>query len=325
MKTLREHIKTGNFKNIYLLYGSENYLLSFYRKKLVEALKGDGDEMNYSHFEGKFDSFEKLIDVVQTLPFFADRRVILIEDSELFNTSNDLADSLGDMPETTFLVFAEKTVDKRNKLYKFVKERGYICEFTTPTPEELKQFIANYLSSASKKIAVSTCDYFLDACGFDMSNLRNEMDKLIAFSGDRDVIQKSDIDSICTIQLTNRIFDMTDAIAVGDKDKALVLYSDLIKLKEKPMGIMYLIRMHFNRLLGICDLRNNHKSDSEIASVIKVPNWTLKKYYSQLRHYDYRKLRECVECATDIETDFKTGKYTEQLAAEIMIVKLSSM
>ena len=48
MKTIDNDIKTGQFKQIYLLYGEEQYLIRQYRDKLKHALAADDDTMNFS-------------------------------------------------------------------------------------------------------------------------------------------------------------------------------------------------------------------------------------------------------------------------------------
>ena len=90
MKTIDEDIKNGTFRQLYLLYGEEVYLKKQYKDKLVKAMTTEGDTMNFSAFEGKDTVTGQLIDLAETLPFFAERRVILVEDSGFFKSSNDL-------------------------------------------------------------------------------------------------------------------------------------------------------------------------------------------------------------------------------------------
>lgn len=123
MKTIDNDIKTGQFKQIYLLYGEEQYLIRQYRDKLKHALAADDDTMNFSAFSGSDINQKEIIDLAETLPFFADRRLILIEDSGLFKKSaEELADYMSSIPETTYFVFAEKEIDKKTKMYKQVKK-----------------------------------------------------------------------------------------------------------------------------------------------------------------------------------------------------------
>ena len=74
MKTLNEDIKTGNFKPVYLLYGEEAYLKKQYRDRITKAIFPDGDTVNYAYYEGKGINPGELIDLAETMPFFADRR-----------------------------------------------------------------------------------------------------------------------------------------------------------------------------------------------------------------------------------------------------------
>ena len=69
MKSLNEDLKTGQFKQIYLLYGEEAYLKKQYRDRLTKALLPEGDTMNFAHFEGKGVDVKSVIDLSETLPF----------------------------------------------------------------------------------------------------------------------------------------------------------------------------------------------------------------------------------------------------------------
>lgn len=142
MKTIDNDIKTGQFKQIYLLYGEEQYLIRQYRDKLKHALAADDDTMNFSAFSGSDINQKEIIDLAETLPFFADRRLILIEDSGLFKKSaEELADYMSSIPETTYFVFAEKEIDKKTKMYKQVKKNGSIVEFPRQNETTLSRWI----------------------------------------------------------------------------------------------------------------------------------------------------------------------------------------
>ena len=112
-KTRRENIKNNTFSNFYLLYGEDDYMKNLYKNKLKTALLNGSDEMNFSLFTDKVD-INAVTNMATTLPFFHDKRVIFIQDSNLFKEANDLADFLPTMPDTTYFVFIENSVDKIN-------------------------------------------------------------------------------------------------------------------------------------------------------------------------------------------------------------------
>ena len=78
MQRINEDIKTGQLKQVYLLYGEEAYLRKQYKDRLKKALCADGDTMNFHYCEGKDVNVPQIIDLAETLPFLAERRVLLI-------------------------------------------------------------------------------------------------------------------------------------------------------------------------------------------------------------------------------------------------------
>ena len=120
MKQIEKDIKENTFHSVYLLYGEEDYLVKLYRNKLKKAVLDSEDEMNYAYFGGKDIDFSEVRDMGSTLPFFAEHRMIMMEETSLLKSSNDFADILEGFPESTVVVFVEKEVDKRNKLYNII-------------------------------------------------------------------------------------------------------------------------------------------------------------------------------------------------------------
>lgn len=84
MAVINEHIKNESYAPVYLLYGDETYLVNQYRDKLLSAVTDREDNMNFAKFAGeKIDPME-IIGFCETMPFFADRRVVLAEETGLF-------------------------------------------------------------------------------------------------------------------------------------------------------------------------------------------------------------------------------------------------
>ena len=182
MRQIAEDIKQNKFKQVYLLYGEERYLRRQYREKLRQALCTDGDTMNVHVYEGKGINPGEIIDLAETLPFLAERRVILLSDSGLFKSGGEkMAEYLATPCETTFFVFSESEVDKRSKLYKTVHSKGYAAEFTSQDENTLKRWIGSTLARDGKKITESTVQLIISKTGTNMDNIQMELEKLICY------------------------------------------------------------------------------------------------------------------------------------------------
>ena len=325
MKNIQEDIKTGNFKQAYLLYGEEAYLKQQYKHNLIKALNPDGDTMNFSHYEGKGTDVKQLIDLCETMPFFAERRVILLEDTGFFkNKCDELADYMKALPDYLCMVFAESEVDKRSRMYKAVKNCGRIAEFVRQDEKTLMRWAAGLLGKEGKKITQKDMELLLTKTGVDMGNLRMELEKLITYTGERDVVTGADIEAVCTTQTQNKIFDMVRAVTEKNQKRALDLYYDLLTLKEPPMRILFLLAKQFRQLLLTKKYMREELPQTEIASRWGIPSFVVRNIASCARSYTEQELEQAVEDFVDAEEAVKTGRLQDVMSVELLIIRYSS-
>ncbi len=325
MKTIDNDIKMGQLKNVYLLYGTEDYLKRQYRDKLKHALVEPDDTMNFSAYEGKDINPKELIDLSETLPFFKEKRMILVENSGFFkNSCDDLAEYMSQVPESTCFVFVEEEVDKRSKLFKAASRAGSAVEFETPKEDMLVRWILRRIQREGKKITQSVMQLFLSKTGSDMENIDKELEKLICYTLDKTEISAADVEAICTGQTENKIFEMIDAISAKNQKKALDLYYDLLALKEAPMRILFLIARQFQNLLLIKSMSAKGYPAVSIAKTAGMPSFAVQKNLRQAGAFKINQLKEAIEDCGQAEEDVKTGRMADQLAVELLIVKYSA-
>ena len=289
MKNIQEDIKTGNFKQAYLLYGEEAYLKQQYKHKLVQALNPEDDTMNFNHYEGRNIDVKELIDLCETMP-----------------------------------IFVENEVDKRNRMYKAVKAAGRIGEFVQQDEKTLMRWAAGLLKKEGKMITQRDMELLLTMTGVDMGNLRMELEKIISYTGDRDVVTGEDIQQVCTTQTQNKIFDMVRAVTEKNQKRALDLYYDLLTLKEPPMRILFLLAKQFRQLLLVKEYAEEGIPQPVMASRLGVPSFVVKNIAVCARSYRISELRQAVTDFVDAEEAVKTGRLQDVLSVELLIVKYSS-
>lgn len=324
MKNISKDINTGEFKKVYLIYGEEDYLKNNIKKRLTSAITGDETTMNYNRFEGKDIKISEITGIADTFPFFADRRMILIENSGFFKSSNDeLTVYLDNMPDTTIMVFIEDEVDKRGKLYKKVKETGYVCEATHMSEGELEKWLLQIIGKNNKQITKDTLSMILQYTGTDMLNIANEMEKLLNYTLDKGVITNEDVEAVCTPQISGKIFDMIDAIGNKNSKKALELYRNLLAIKEPPMRILFMLSRQFNIMLKVKELNGKGYSKDNIAKNVGVQSFVVTKALKQSESFGGKELVEALNDCLEAETDVKNGRLDELAAVEMIIVKYS--
>ena len=324
MKKLNEEIKTGQLKQVYLLCGEEAYLRSQYRDRLKKALLEDGDPMNLHYFEGKGIQAGEVIDLAETMPFLAQRRVLVLENSELFKHGGEpLAEYLASPAQTAFFVFVEPAVDKRSKLYKAVQAKGRVIACDTQDEAVLKRWILEFLKKENKKITERDLNFFLEKTGTNMENIRGELEKLMCYCMEREAVREEDIEEICTKRISSHIFDMINAIADKKQKKALDLYYDLLALKEPAMRILFLIARQFNLLLQVKELKKQGLDNKSIGAKVSLPPFIAGKYAAQAAKFRTSDLRTALEACVEAEEAVKTGRMNDIMSVELLIVRYS--
>lgn len=323
MQSIKQDIANQSYKQIYLLYGEEAYLRIQYKNNLKEALVQDGDTMNYAYFEGKDINIPEIIDFAETLPFFADKRVIFLENTGL---AKDGCDELANyiesgIPESTVIVMTEMNVDKRTKLFKAISKAGRCVEFTRQTDETLKRWILGRVKKENKMITGQTLDVFLEMVGSDMLFVANELDKLFAYTMNKDQITVEDVKAVCTVQLVNRIFDMIGMIGLRQKTEAIELYHELLALKETPFGMLALIERQFNLMLQIADLQDNGVPFPTIAQRVGLSPYIAKKYLPQIKCFTKEEMKKVLAACAEVDYGVKCGNIRPELGVELLIIE----
>ena len=212
-------------------------------------------------------------------------------------------------------------MDKRGRLFKKVKELGYAAEMTRQDASQLARWAGGILAKEGKKITARTMDVFLSMTGDDMEHIRTELEKLISYTMGREVITEEDVRAVCTVQVTNRIFEMVSAIVNRDTRKAMDLYEDLLTLKEPPMRILFLIARQFNQILQVKEMAAKGLDKGAIASRLKMQPFLVGKTMPQARRFSREQILSYVNECVEAEEAVKSGRLKDRLAVELLITK----
>lgn len=274
LKELKNALKTGNFARLYFFHGEERYLQEYYLSALKKKLvSGPMEEFNYRRLTAETMSLEALQDAVEAIPMMADMTMVQVDDYNPYAqddaTRRALTALFADIPETCCLVFYFDTVNfsygaeqtdeaeqegkksaaqSKKDLKACIAEYGVTVNFGKQTGTALWDWIARHFNQGfAKTISPELCQHLAFLTDGDMTTLHTEISKVAAYSR-LPAITKQDIDAVVEPVLTAMVFDITDALAVGDYDKALLKLRHVLASQEDPIKILGVIGSHFRKL-----------------------------------------------------------------------------
>lgn len=338
MGVVANSLSSKEYKNAYLLYGSEGFLRNYYKKALKVALVNEGDNLNYSYFEGTGTNPSEVAGLLSTMPFMAEHRVIIVENSGWMAKSSGeegeekssgdgklslVIEGIKNIPEDVIIIFVDEKADKRSKLYKAITSKGVAEEFGEQQDETLARWLINQAKAAGKSMDSATAMYLVSECGKDMFLLEKEIEKLIAWCLDRPGITREDVDTVCTHQVNNKIFDMVTAIAMHRQKEALAMYYDLLVLRESPFHILTLLVRQYTRMLAVKDAMLKKIPLASLAGRLEMQDWLVKKIGDQTRNISLKEIRRNLEACAKADEDIKSGNLTDSMSLELLIVGCS--
>lgn len=326
---LKSQIKSNKLGKLYLFYGEEQLLLNMYLGEIEKLLVDPATEsMNKIVLEGKVEA-GTIIDHCDTLPFLAERKLVVIKNSLLFGGKaragrDEILKYLPDIPAETCLIFVEEDIDKRIALTKNFKNYGMLVEFAHRKPAELVSWAASQFKSQNIKIDAKALTLLVDYSDGGMTQLSNEIKKLSLYARDSLSITASDIENICSRSVKSIIFDLTDAIAARNAVRALNILEDMLSMKEPLMRIFFMISRHFRNLYELKSLREEGLRPEEAVTESGLNPYAASKMLKQLDKFTVKQLSEAVKDCLEVDIAVKTGRIDERIGVESIILKYAS-
>lgn len=246
---LKKHIKSGDFKGLYVLWGDEKKYVKTYTDTLVEKLTGkEPPEFNYHQFHEDFNINEICLCML-TVPFMSDYNLVKISDMDLNQFSKEdmerLLSSLKEIPEGTVVIFTMPTLEQDpkkpgefKKLLTLAEKNGVSAEFKKMGDMALEKHLSTLASRRNVSLSRINADKIIGCCGNDLTTLINELDKLCAYAGENNEITEKDIDLLVTKNFEAKVFSLADAVTRGRSNEAFKILDALFYQHEEPIAIL---------------------------------------------------------------------------------------
>lgn len=315
-----------NDKICCLLVGEDDWTKGKYIQEIKTAYLTAGNEMmNYFEFKDKDITASKLADVSETLPFFAEKKVIYIKDTGFFKAGKKeeteaFEEYVKNFPDYVVLLIDEKEVDKRSKLYKTISTHYKVHVFDYPGEEAVYKMLQTQTAKLNVSIETSVLQHFIRNMPEDIAYIMAEFEKLSCYAGSGKVTKKM-IETVCSFPLEKRVFELVKRIASKNAAGAFEIYHTLIQAKESPIGILVLIARQYRVMLQVKYLLKNNTPAKEIAAEVKLPFFALKELTEQVQKYTFKQLEEILTKCLETDKDIKSGKMDSTKRVEVLIME----
>ena len=310
---LEKKIRDGETGSVYYLYGDEPYLVERGVKRLMAALVSpDFSDFNLTIFYGGEAKGEIIAETAQTLPMFAERRVVVVRRSGALSAAalDVLTEYIQAPSPSTCLIFQGDKIDQRKKFFVELKKIGNLVEYKRPYENQLGNFIREEAATRGKRAEPAAVEMLAYLVGNNLRELAAQIEKVALFVGERGVIAVDDIREAVSDTKVESVFDLANALGEKSLAKSLRSLHTLLRDGEAPLMVLAMVTRHFRQLWRVRELSTKKMSSQEISKVAGIHPYFVRGIIDQSGRWALPELRKIFESfyATDLALKTSGGK-----------------
>jgi DNA polymerase-3 subunit delta len=331
-----KEIKGGRFRPIYVLFGKDRYRLEQFIELLTDAMFTQEErELGIVKFDTAETAIDEAVLEAETLPFFVQRKLILIRDVTVLAAGGKEGGKVEHRPDKliqymeypsessviVFAVHAEK-LDERRKLVKLLKDRKAFVSFPELDAAQLKQWMIKRAAEQSRTMTAEAADLLLMRAGANMQQLAQEVDKLCLHAGTGGEIDARQAALLTAATVEEDVFALIDSIAELRIDRAVRLYRELLVRREEPIKIAALIARQLRIMLQIKELERHQYSPQQMAGQLGLHPYAVKLAAEKSRKFQTARLGKLLASLAELDYQMKTGVIDKTLGLELYLLSL---
>jgi len=315
-------------KPLYLVTGEPFYQRAFISRLKHLLLHTDMDDYNHEKLDGEQLEIRDILRRAESAPLFGAQRLLVISRAPFFGKKmsdkdkNAFLDYLANPCQTTVLVFCADTIDKKLKPVKEVKKRDMLIEFSELKPWEMDHWITSRVRTMGYKIDPKAVATLIERTGSHLNLLEQELDKLFAYIGKKEIIMSEDIEAVVPPSAETNVFHLVDCIGEKQLSQAMSRLQELSH-KEAPVKILFMIARQFRLLIKMKQRLTEGESVENASKNLKIHPFVGKKLASQSKNFTDGELSRALRLVQKIDYKMKTGQIDANFALTRLIFSLS--
>ncbi len=325
---LKKSLKQGKVLPLYLFFGDEDFLV----QEAVDLIVGkvvdpSSRDFNFNTVYCKGTSGNEIVNLCQTLPFMAERRLVIAKEVEALKAV-DLDELLAYVrspsPSTCLVMIANQSRYEKKPVIAAVEAAGAVVRFFALLDRDMPAWIENWARQRGLSIHRDAAQYVWQALGNDLQAVRNELEKTVIFIKERKNITLVDVKAVVGDFRDYTPFDLADAVGKKDHERALLVLSRLIQEGEQPVGLLGSIAWNFRRLMSAKSMEAAGIGFEEIKRKHRVIFHQSAAFQKQMGSYTLDELQRVFGILLATDKTLKSSSMSGRLVLERMVLRLCS-
>jgi len=299
----------NNICNAYYIVGKDTYLRASAQHMIEKRCVIHFPQFNIINFNDENYNIMQVLNACNSAPLSDKYRVVILNNVEPSNKDIQAIQKYLKKPhKTTCLII------KDGKEYNGFKSIISLCEMVDCSNLDeriLRSIIIKKLEDVGVKIDVQAIKMLMEYCVYDLTYVDLELQKLSAYANNGEVITTSIIEKLVHKNLEYSIFELSNAVAEKNNQKAFQLLDLMLANRENPQNLLLLLIANFRRMFYVSITKG---TDQELAKMLDVKEYSIKIARRLMQKFTQKKLKKILDLGGKLDFDIKNGKITDKNA-----------
>ncbi|TAJ19728.1 MAG: DNA polymerase III subunit delta, partial [Dehalococcoidia bacterium] len=192
-------------------------------------------------------------------------------------------------------------------------------------PSEVESWIERRARDHGIAIERAAIGLLADLAGANLRMIATELEKLVAYTNGRP-ITATDVEVMTPLARDESTFELVDAIIEGRAAHAIVMLRRVLEeTSETPIAVMNRVARAIRNLVRATELMEARASEQAIGEATGSRGYPLTKLMRQARATSRAAAESALRAVEAADTEIKTGKRTDTLALELLVVHLATL
>lgn len=324
--------------SVYLLYGSERFLIEETREKLIKStVDKQSAEFDFAVYDMNEIPIEHALEDAETIPFLADKRIVILKNPIFLTAEKKSASSVDhdikkleqylDNPSPHSIVIFEAPYDKldeRKKIVKAIKRNAKVIQASPLHDNKINDWIRKECEKLNIAIDDDAIRQLTLLIGKDLRKLKSELEKLALYVQSDGQVTVETVNLLISRSLEDNVFVLVDHVVYKRMDKAFQSLYDLFEQKEEPIKIVALLARQFRIIAQVIELSKRGYSQKQMASFLKLHPYAVQQAMRQSRQLSAQECFKMIQELAEADYLMKIGKFDKELLLELVLTKVTN-
>ena len=303
---LQSALKQGSPAPMYLVVGEEDLLRDEAVAMLKAALLGEGGEFNFDVFYGDEAEGSEILNCASEVPVFAERRVVLVKTAEKLpaREAEKLLPYLAAPVDTTTLVFVAVKLDGRLKFSQALTRAAVTVDCSPLRDMQLGPWLGRDAQRLGLRLDEKAVEVLKETCGGSLYAARREMEKLASYIKSDRPATAADVYQLRGVEPGASVFDLTLAIADGDRGRVLSILARNLEAGEAPLRILGSLAWQYRRIWKVKEQVREGGREGDAARTLRMDPLKVRSF---LNRFSEEHLQHALRLFLEADGQLKGG------------------